>query len=549
MTIYGKVLSVETRNLAEPTTAAASIGATTLNVSDAATFSEEGGFASVDGTLLEYVAIDADLDTITLAAALTVAVPDQALVEVHPPTPVKTALVDLGDEGDPVTATVPHTLKEKFIDGTRFGDTAETVTLEQRGIYEWVVADTVAEPVVQTSLDYVEAEVGYGLSQAVVQVQDLKAVGQVSAAGITVDAINLGGDDLATRLAESATGKIISARLPTQGAPIALSTTLSKILELNCGVVPGGRTYRISTFMMMQGTGTINANTDRIQFVYRYTVDGTTPTTTSPIMDGGGGDNSWPANTQLVTIKPEAEVDIATTCALRVALTADVLSGAGAYNIYAGGQAHSQPLMTLYDDGPLGARNDSAITLTGAGISRFVKTYNATWAFGINADYGSTLLDSYFHIGGESDSCGFVGFDSASMVAQLAGATTPISCVVRWRPRSRQTSAGLDARLATHNFSSSSAASAASGGLPFFANSNLAGYGLTLLSNIRNNGVPGTSYDESLGTTIFNQFKAGSRKGVAFLGTPAASQTGGEGTVYGDGSYQCQLIFTYDGTS
>jgi hypothetical protein len=264
---------------------------------------------------------------------------------------------------------------------------------------------------------------------------------------------------------------------------------------------------------------------------------------------GGAFNSNCFIATNFGVVKPEAEIDIATTSQLKIGVCGDVLAGGGAYSVYATGTDEARPVMSLYDDGPSGTRQDGAITITGGGISRFVKTYNATWAFGVSSSYGSTLLDSYFHIGGEDDSCGFVGFDSASMVAQLAGVTTPISCVVRWRPRSRQTSAGLDARLATHNHSTSSAASAASGGLPFFANANLAGYGLTLLSNIRNNGVPGASYDESLGTTVFNQFKAGSRKGVAFLGTPAASVTGGEGTVYGDGSYQVQLIFTYDGTS
>ena len=251
----------------------------------------------------------------------------------------------------------------------------------------------------------------------------------------------------------------------------------------------------------------------------------------------------------LTYAKPEAEVDIVADAQLKVGLFAQVLSGSGAYAIYAGTSAPSRPTMSLYDDGPSGARNDSAITLTGGGISRFVKTYNATWAYGLNGRYGSIVYDSYVYIGGEDDYCGFVGFDSASMVAQLAAASSPVSCVLRWRPRSRQTSAGLDAKIATHNHASSSAATTAVGGLPSFANSNTAAYGLTLLSNVRSNGVPGTSYDESLGTTVFNQFKAGSRKGIAFLGTPPASVTGGEGTVYGDGAYQCQLIFTYDGTS
>lgn len=544
----GKVVSVETRNLAESATAAAAVSATTIYVADASTFDENGGLITIGDETIAYVATDVEANTLTLAVGLTTAIAENDPIQVHPPTPVRTALVDVGEEGgDVVSATVPHYLLDRLADGTRDLTAAESVILEQRGTYDLIVADVVGVDLVQQSLDYVEGEEGIGLSEAVAQVQDLNAIGQVSASGITVDTINLDGTDLVERLSATSVGKLLSARLPVQGANIPITTTNTKIFELNCGIVPGGRTYRVTTAMVLDGAAPLSLN-DRILFEYRYTVDGTTPTVTSPQMDGGINDNSYQSGDS-TTVRAEAEVDIVATSPLRIALCADVISGDGAYTIYAQSSARSRPVMSLYDDGPLGARNDSAITLTGAGISRFVKTYNATWAFGLNASYGSTLLDSYFYIGGEGDTCGFVGFDSASMVAQLAAVTTPISCVARWRPRSRRTSAGLDARLATHNWSSSSAAAAPSGGIPTFANYNLAPYGLTLLSNIRNNGVPGTSYDESLGTTVFNQFKAGTRKGLAFLGTPPESVTGGEGTVYGDGAYQVQLIFTYDGTS
>jgi hypothetical protein len=544
----GEVLSVETRNLAESATAAAAIAATTLYVADASTFDENGGLITVGGVQLAYAATDVDLNTISLVAGLAVAVEENDPIEVFPPTPVRTALIDIGEEGgDAVPATVPHSLLDRLPDGTRDPAVTESVTLEERGTYELVVADIIGEQLAQQSLDYVEGEEGIGLSEAVAQVQDLNAIGQVNASGITVDTINLGGVDLMTQLGATSVGKLISARLPAPGSNIALTGTNTKVFELNCGIVPGGRTYRVSTNLLLVGTAPL-ALTDRVLIEYRYTADGSTPTTASAEMDGGLNDNSYQAGVY-TAVRPEAEIDIVTTAPIRIAVCARVVAGSGAYAIYAGPTAKSRPVMALYDDGPLGARQDSAITLTGGGISRFVKTYNATWGFGVNSDYGSTILDSYFYIGGESDAAGFVGFDGASMVAQLAASATPVSCVVRWRPRSRQTAAGLDARIATHNFSSSSAAAAPSGGLPYFANTNLAGYGLTLLSNIRNNAVPGTYYEESLGVTVFNQFKAGSRKGIAFLGTPPGSVTGGAGTVYGDGGYQVQLIFTYDGTS
>jgi hypothetical protein len=544
--MYGKVLSVETRNLAEPATADAAIAATTLYVSDASTFDETGGFITVGTEVLVYTATDVDANTLTLATGLAVAVADQDPITVYPPTPVKTAFVDIGEEGgDSVPVTVPHSLLDKLPDGTRDETNAETVTIVQRGTYELVVGDIVAEQLTQQSLDYVEGEVGIGLSEAVAQVQDLNAIGQVNAAGITVDSINLAGADLAEQLGATSIGKILSARLPVQGANIAVTTTATKIFELNCGTVQGGRTYRVSAQMLLNGTGTL-ALTDRIFFYFVYTLDGSTPTAASPLMDTAFNSNSYIA-TNLGVVKPEAEVDITTTGPLKIGVCADVLAGAGTYSIYALGTDAARPLLSLYDDGPSGVREDSAITLTGGGIKRFVKTFYSTWSFGLDI-YGKPLVNTTLALGGADDYCGFVGFDSAAIVAELANVTNPAYCHVRWWARTRQTSAGLDVRLATHNHTSANAASTASSGITDHAHNNAATYGLTLLSATRDNAVPGVAYTDSIGTGVFNQFKAGSRKGVAFLGEPEASETGGQGTVFGYGT-KVQLIFTYDGTS
>lgn len=544
--ITGHVTSVETRNLAEPTTASAAVGDTVLQVGDAATFDENGGLITLQGAQVAYVSINVDTNTITLAAALTVDVDEQELVEVVPPTPVKTATVVLDGGGDQVTATVPHALLDKFPDGLRTDVDAESVTLERRGAYEQVLSDAVAQPLTQVSLDYVEAEAGIGLSTSVAQVQDVQALGVVAAPTLTADTITLGGVDLASQLSASSIGKILSARLPQQGSSIACTTTLTKIFELNCGTVRAGRTYRVATSMLLDGAAPL-ALTDRVSFTYRYTLDGSTPTTASPYMDGGFNDN-YGIFGDFSYFRPEAEVDISADSLLRVALCVQVMSGGGSYAIYAGASARSRPVMMLYDDGPSGARNDLAISLAGGGTSRFVKTYSATWAYGVaNAD-GMEALNSYLYIGSVDDFFGYVGFDSTSMVAQLANASTPVSCVLRWRPRTRKTG-GLDIRVASHNFGSAAAAKSACGGFPSFAYANASTYGITLLSNVRNNTTPGTLYEESLGLSVFNQFKAGTRKGVAFVGVPEASGSGGEGSIYGDGSYEMQLVFTYDGLS
>lgn len=545
-TLYGKCLTVETRNLGEPAVADVAVGQTVIPVQDAATFDETGGFVTIGGAQLAYVATDVDADTITLAAALTVAVTNQDLIEVHPPQPVKTALVDMLDNSDPVPATVPHNLLDRLGDGVRDPGAQETLQLTRRGAYEYTVADVTAEDLLQQSLDYEVAQSGIGLSTAIAQVQDLQALGSIGTGVLSADSIALGGTDLQAQLGGFSIGKILSARLAQQPASIALSTTNTKLFELNCGTVQGGRTYRANLLALLQATGTL-ALTDRVLFEFRYTLDGSIPTTTSSEMANSFDDWSYiPGNS--VAVNASGEIDIVDPALLRVALCGRVVSGAGSYFLYAGASSRSRPQMSLYDDGPSGARNDAAITLTGGGTTRFIKTFSATWSWGVDAANGTSLTNSWGSIGGSDDMACYVGFDGTAMVAALANASIPVSLIARWRPRSRVSSSGLDARIGTHNFTSAAAASGANSGWPAFAHANLGVMGISLLSNIRNNGVPNSSYDESLGVTVFNQFKAGSRKGLAFLGEPEFAP-GGEGSVYLDGTNQVQLIFTYDGTS
>lgn len=545
--LHGRVADVQTIDLGEPATAAASIGATTLYVADASTFDEFGGMVSINDLPLAYSAIDVDLNTITMSAPLETAVAEQDMVYVFPPTPVKTATVELPGEGDSIPATVPHSLLDKLPDGMRTSDAGESVTLERRGSFEYVVTDVIAEPLTQTSLGYIESEEGIGLSENLAQFQDVAALGQIAAPTLSADSIILGGSDLQTQLDRASIGKLLSARLAAQGANIAVTTTATKVFELNCGTLPGGRTYRVSTSMVMLNSGALSIN-DRLAFAYRYTVDGTTPTMSSPVMDGGQAETNSLSGTGN-TVRAEAEIDLASTSFLRVGFIADLISGAGSYSIYAGGATASRPVMTLYDDGPIGSRQDSAISLTGGGTARFTKTFNPTWGYGIqNANLATN--PTYFDVGDNAygaGAFGAFGFDSSAIVAALAGSTTPVSCVLRWRPRTRAAGTGLDVRFLSHNYSSASAFST-----DWFPQQwDSAPANLTSLTTF-GNAAPNQPYDQSLGTTLFGQFKTGSRRGIAIANSTVPtynSHPDGTGTVHGFGAYQPQLIFTYDGTS
>lgn len=422
----------------------------------------------------------------------------------------------------------------------------------------WLQAPTVAyrwegeagwQPLVAPegqSLNYVDGENGWTITpDGDSQFRDLAALGQVSGAAGSFDSLEVGGVNILSQLADSSIGKLISARMGNVSNP-ALSTTLTKIFELNCGIVPGGRTYRVSTAMLLDGAGTL-ALTDRIVFSYRYTLDGSTPTVSSPTMDGGFND-TYVQIGEYTAAKPEAEADIATTAPLKVILCAQVVSGAGTYAIYTGPSARARPVMALYDDGPLGARNDAAISQVGGGVSRYTKTFNAAWVFGIGATYPAT---SYFVVGdgeyGIGGQYGLIGFDSAAIVAGLVGSTSPISCTLKWRPRTRKTAGGFDTRIVTHNYASRALAEAAIQ----YPEGGWSDYPLTAVVNV-NNTVPNTLYSTSLGLTPFAQFKAGTKKGVGMVTQIAdtyAQTPDGSGTIYGDGTYEMQLVFVYDGTS
>ena len=157
METYGRVLSVDTRNAGEPTTAAAALGATVVNVLDAATFDEAGGQVSIGGTVYPYLTTNVTTDTLILLATLKAAVDEGALVEVYPPTPEKVALVELGGGGDAIPVLIPHALVEGFPEGIRDYEDQETVIVDDEST---TITDVVGEPLTAAAIDADRLAVG-----------------------------------------------------------------------------------------------------------------------------------------------------------------------------------------------------------------------------------------------------------------------------------------------------------------------------------------------------------------------------------------------------
>ena len=470
MTYTGRVMSVETRNVSEPTTAAAIIGATTLYVSDASTFDETGGMVTVLGEQLGYTGINVEDDSITLTAALTVAVDEQELVEVFPPTPVKTALVSLDDNGDSHEVVVPQALLDKFIDGTRDDANAESVTLERRGAYEWLIADAPAKQLEQASLDYVEGEVGYGLTESGVQVADLQATGEIGATSVSTGQVILAGENLIDILAPIPR----STRYASRGAVSEINagntsgTTDLRLFTFNAGPVTAGRLYEVG----VRGVGNGTVVGDVFWVFLCYTLDGSEPTTLSPKMPGGA--QVYPVITgNLMPINMPTTFEPATDGELRLAVVMRRRSGTGTAYVYVNNPDFR---FTVYST-DLGLASDSSTALQqtakvdGSGSDNppeTTKTFSIQpthteyyMGFGgrtgaaDQTDIGTAQIgwqQDLLRFGNDRPDFSVFHFNHAAIVSALSTASSIVSVQLKFKVKSRAAAAGLDLSVFAHKY-------------------------------------------------------------------------------------------------
>lgn len=543
--LTGRVMSVETRNVSEPTVAPASIGATTLYVNDASTFEETGGVVTIGGVQLGYTATNLDDDTITLAVALTVALDEQELVELHPVTPVKTALVSLDDSGDNLEVVVPHSLLDKLVDGTRDDSTAEAVTLERRGAYEWLIADAPAKPLEQASLDYVEGEEGYGLTEAGVQVQDLQATGEIGAPVVSADQIVLGGDDLAATLALIPGATSWGSRgttLATQNAGNTSGTTELRTFVFDAGNVKAGIAYRITALGLMYGT----VDNDVFWTRLRYTEDGSEPSVTasSPVLR---------ATIAGPMLGGRAPLDITTIytptsdCVLRLAVTIQRRSGTGVGGILTSATDTAFQITMS----PLGISADASTALQqtakqdGSGSDNPPETTKVlTWqplhtenftGLSFSTGSASTVDTGSAEIGwdvrafgppqsGDRPSYAIFHFDYADIVSKLASASSIVSVQLKFNVRSRDVSTGLDLSVFAHKYTSYPWNMAQD------ATGEIAAGRVVLGQGSRNDCAPGSMYTITLNTAVGTNLKSGTYKGVGV--TAPNTSASGLGSIF-----------------
>lgn len=135
---------VEVREFAVGGELAAPVEAGSMGISllDAVDFEEDGGLLRIGEEVLAYLSADLESDAIQLAEPLAGSYEEGEQVYVYPEHRERIASVQYEDQGEAITARVPHALYDRVPEGIR--DEPELVTLELDGP-EWVLADVLGK--------------------------------------------------------------------------------------------------------------------------------------------------------------------------------------------------------------------------------------------------------------------------------------------------------------------------------------------------------------------------------------------------------------------
>lgn len=357
-------------------------------------------------------------------------------------------------------------------------------------------------------------------------------MGVATFSGVVINGDNasivLNGVTLQDILDSRPKGRIANAWLDVDGA-ITSGTTEIAIMELLCEL-EDGRSYRI-------GTSNFIVNGTVLDDVFRVN-----------LRDGGAASPSTSSNLLCqvavhifnTAVIPPGKIDFTFQCDTtqpasihnltpgthRMLLTMFRHTGTGVGQIDTGGGVANPLALYLEDVGP--SKPNTAVNQSGSGggtnpVQQYVKTYYADWGCsyrGAGATCGSDF--SRFNQNGvlyqgrysscNADTRSWIGFDYTQIQTDLSGATVN-KCEVFLKYTHWYYNSGGTAVIGTHN--SSFVGSGDTG--PGFNES------LDNTDRVRSSGwAIGASKWVNLGTTIGNEFKAGTTKGIVIGSAPDA---------------------------
>jgi hypothetical protein len=545
---WGVILEVSTSNIGEFLTAAAAISATQIVVSDSRIFNEKGGQLTLNGVVYIYTAVDPVTETITLFEPLEAAAAVDDRVELQPAAPVKRALVDLGtEESEGVWAIIPHNLAAVLADGLRTTGQGESALIEERISGELYVKDIPARAKVPLqSSNYYEGQFGFRLDENRAQIQNLNVLEEVGVDTLTARSVTVNGIDLETEFIGLAPLGIVAYDIDQTGVNTGSTsgTTELKCYEYAMGPTQDDRLYRVVCQGHLQNT----VADDTFDVHIRYTIDGSTPGITSPLIrtarvnggPSGSGSNDFKIE-KVFTVGGGAD-DV------RFCVSIQRAAGTGAGLIY--GLA-SQRYFVMYvedlglygparDAGTLSKKSVASGSPGGTPIVTRTKTYWATWS----ASYrSSTFSPAYAKIpdttrlyqgvsvpNNYGNRRSLFGLDYATIQADLAGATIK-SVKITYRVQAAIGADGMTAYLSSHNHTSEPSTFN-----PANVDNDIAHWA---------NRKEGSTYTQTLANSVGDQLKAGTKRGFGFGPAPTSNHDLYYGFMYGAGASRPRITISY----
>jgi hypothetical protein len=369
-------------------------------------------------------------------------------------------------------------------------------------------------------------ETGWAFDDETSQVNDLYVIGHLGASDISADSVSIGGRDLASEYLDPLPRGIsaYAERTGTASAPIGDVETI--IFEFAAGTVVPDRSYRLAAQGYLQSVNPEEA----FYLRYRYTVDGTAPTTTSPILYA----QRWISPRTSTTLDPwrfEKVYAGLDADKLRVALTLQRTVGVSTAFLYLGTadrnfSIYNEDVGTAGADTALAQKSYADATAPqGEPVQPNARTWPAVW--GRSYDAGNSLragaetttnLFQGYNDSTHGNTRSLFGFDYADIQATLAGATVR-SIALTYRVRHAASAAGITLRISSHNYNA-----AGSSWVPAQVVQNR-----TAFAGQKEGGI----YTQTLPIALGNEFKSGTTRGLGFGPAPNNSSAAYYGYVYG----------------